>query len=68
MTLYVTAHSAGSDPPTNVMAEPRPPTNIRVSWTPSSDATGYRIDYTSNGGSSGSVIVSPQVNKHCLVF
>ena len=33
-------------------------TSIRVSWTPSSDATGYRIDYTSSDGSSNSVTVS----------
>ena len=32
-------------------------TSIRVTWTPSSGATGYRIDY-SGGGSSGSVTVS----------
>ena len=31
-------------------------TSIRVSWTPSSGATGYIISYT--GGSSDSVIVS----------
>ena len=30
------------------------PTAIRVSWSPSSDATGYRIDY-SNGDSNDSV-------------
>ena len=34
------------------------PTSIRVTWTPSSDATGYRIDYDSSGGDSDSVIVS----------
>ena len=32
-------------------------TSIRVSWTPSSDATGYIISYT-GGGSSDSVTVS----------
>ena len=32
-------------------------TSIRVSWTPSSDATGYVISYT-GGGSSDSVTVS----------
>ena len=32
-------------------------TSIRVSWTPSSDATGYTISYT-GGGSSDSVTVS----------
>ena len=34
------------------------PTSIRVSWSPSSDATGYRIDYDSSGGESDSVTVS----------
>ena len=34
------------------------PTSIRVSWTPSSDATGYRIHYTSSRGDSGSEDVS----------
>ena len=34
------------------------PTSITVSWSPSSDATGYRIDYDSSGGDSGSVTVS----------
>ena len=48
--------SSGADPPTNVMAVLAGLTSIRVSWTPSSDATGYVISYT--GGSSGSVSVS----------
>ena len=33
------------------------PTGILVSWSPSSDATGYTISYT-GGGSSGSETVS----------
>ena len=33
------------------------PTSILVSWSPSSDATGYTISYT-GGGSSGSETVS----------
>ena len=32
-------------------------TSIRVSWTPSSDATGHTISYT-GGGSSDNVTVS----------
>ena len=43
--------------PTNVMAVQEGPTSIRVSWTPSSNATGYTISYT-GGGSSDSVTVS----------
>ena len=34
------------------------PTSIRVSWAPSSDATGYMIHYTSSRGDSGSEDVS----------
>ena len=34
------------------------PTSIRVSWTPSSGATGYMIHYTSSRGDSGSEDVS----------
>ena len=34
------------------------PTSILVSWSPSSDATGYRIDYDSIGGDSNSVVTS----------
>ena len=34
------------------------PTSIRVSWTPSSDATGYMIHYTSSRGDSGSEDIS----------
>ena len=45
-------------PPGNVTAVQAGPTSILVSWSPSSDATGYRIDYDSNGGDSGSVTVS----------
>ena len=33
-------------------------TSIIVSWSPSSDATGYRIDYDSIGGDSNSVVTS----------
>ena len=38
------------------MAEQEGPRGIRVTWTPSSDATGYIISYT-NGSSSDSVTV-----------
>ena len=44
-------------PPTDVTAVQDGVTSIRVTWTPSSGATGYRIDY-SGGGSSDSVDVS----------
>ena len=32
-------------------------TSVHVSWTTPSDASGYRIDYTSGDSSSGSVFV-----------
>ena len=41
------------------------PTSIRVSWIPSSDATGYGITYT-GGGSSDSVAVG-DTNSHTLM-
>ena len=34
------------------------PTSIIVSWSPSSDATGYTIDYDSTGSDSNSVVTS----------
>ena len=53
-------------PPTDVTAVQNGVTSIRVSWTPSSGATGYRIDY-SGGGSSDSVTVSGgDTNSHTL--
>ena len=45
-------------PPGNVTAVQTGPTSILVSWSPSIDANGYRIDYDSSGGDSGSVTVS----------
>ena len=33
-------------------------TSIRVSWSPSEDATGYRIDYNSSSNTSSSVDIS----------
>ena len=48
----------GTSPPSDVTAVQDGPTSIRVSWTPSSDATGYRIHYTSSRGYSGSEDVS----------
>jgi hypothetical protein len=43
----------GIPPPTNVGAVQEGLTSIIVSWTPSSNATGYRIYYDSSGGHSG---------------
>ena len=47
----------GPEAPTGVTAVQDGPTSITVSWSPSSDATGYTISYT-GGGSSGSETVS----------
>ena len=55
----------GASPPSGVTAVQDGPTSIRVSWTPSSDATGYRITYT-GGGSSDSVAVG-DTNTHTLM-
>ena len=57
--LFATVNiDIGTSPPSGVTAVQTGPTSIRVSWSPSSDATGYRIDYDSSGGDSGSVTVS----------
>ena len=49
-------HSPVASAPTNLKAFQEDLTSIRVSWSPSEDATGYRIDYTSS--STNSVDVS----------
>ena len=48
----------GTSPPSDVTAVQDGPTSILVSWSPSSDATGYRINYDSIGGDSNSVVTS----------
>ena len=57
--------SVAASPPSDVTAVQAGPASIRVSWTPSSDATGYRIIYT-GGGSSDSVAVG-DTNSHTLM-
>ena len=47
----------GPQSPTDVTAVQKGPNSILVSWSPSTGATGYRIDYD-GGGSSGSETVS----------
>ena len=43
------------------------PTSIQVSWSPSNDATGYRIDYYSSGGYSESfIVISASINEYTL--
>ena len=51
----------GTPPPTDVAGVQSGPTSIRVTWTspdPLDGVTGYRIHYTTGGGSSGSQTVS----------
>ena len=48
----------GTSPPSDVTAIQDGVTSILVSWSPSSDATGYRIDYDSIEGDSDSVVTS----------
>ena len=48
----------GTSPPTDVTAVQSGPTSIIVSWSASSEATGYRIDYNSTGSDSNSVVTS----------
>ena len=55
------ANLLGPPPPTDVAGVQDGPTSIRVTWTPPDPLdgiTGYRIDYTSGGGSSDSQTVS----------
>ena len=49
---------ADPSPPSNVRAVQDGPTSILVSWSPSNEATGYKIDYDSIGGDNGSVNIS----------
>ena len=42
------------------------PTSIRVSWTPSSDATGYRIHYISVSDSGNETVSDGSTETHTL--
>ena len=42
------------------------PTSIRVSWTPSSDATGYRIHYISVSDSGNETVSNGSTETHTL--
>ena len=53
----------GTEPPSNVAARQTNPTSILVSWSPSSDATGYTIHYDSSEGPSGSVSIDGGSNN-----
>ena len=47
----------GTGAPTNVAARQTNPTSILMSWSPSSNATGYTIHYDSSEGPSGNVSI-----------
>ena len=65
--IYHVASFLDASPPSDVTAVQDGPTSIRVSWTPSSDATGYRIQYEGSGGDRDSVIVDGgSSNNHLL--
>ena len=49
--------SPAPSPPTDVRAVQNGPTSIIVTWSPSTGATGYRIQYDSTGGHNGSDII-----------
>ena len=57
--------SVAASPPSGVTVVQAGPASIRVSWTESTDATGYGITYT-GGGSSDSVAVG-DTNTHTLM-
>ena len=63
--FFIPFSSPVASAPTNVMAVQEGHASIRVSWTRSSDATGYIISYT--GGSSGSVTVSGDSTDNYLL-
>ena len=54
----LTINSSGTLPPIDVRAVQAGPTSVLVSWRPSSNATGYNIDYTSCRGHSRGLSVN----------
>ena len=62
MILYwlwkIKPYNSDTSPPSDLRAVQDGPTSITVSWSPSSDATGYRIYYGSSGGDHGNVVIS----------
>ena len=58
MYTLLTIKSSDTLPPSDVTAVQAGPTNISVSWKPSSNATGYIIEYTSCRGHNRGVLVN----------
>ena len=48
------------------MAVREGPTSIRVTWTPSSDATGYVISYDNGAGSNSVTVDGGSTDSHTL--
>ena len=59
--------SVAASPPSDVTAVQDGPTSIRVSWTPSSGATGYGITYTGGGSSDSVAVDGGNTNTHTLM-
>ena len=58
----------GTAPPTDVRAVQDGPTSITLSWSHSSDATGYNINYLCGGSEDRSVSLDDaSVNTHTLM-
>ena len=55
-----------ASPPSDVTAVQDGPTSIRVTWTASSDATGYRIHYTSDSDSGSETVSDGSIETHTL--
>ena len=60
------ARHQGTSPPSDVTAVQDGPTSIRVSWTESTDATGYRIHYTSVSDSGNETVSDGSTETHTL--
>ena len=66
--LYYDFLSPVASAPTNPLAVQEGLTSIRVSWTISGNANGYRIDYkSSNDDSHGSLSISDHSNSTVLL-
>ena len=55
-----------TSPPSDVAAVQDGPTSIRVSWTQSSNATGYMIHYTSVSDSGNETVSDGSTETHTL--
>ena len=63
--LYLYMHTVAS-PPSGVTAVQTGLTSITVTWTASSDATGYRIHYTTDSDSGSETVGDGSTETHTL--